>query len=135
MPLSLGQIKVVSRTRWSVGILGGMYGIAAVLPTMRERKSGHVINLYSVAGHMVFPAASVYCATKLAVKALSEGLRMKPSGEIRVTNVSPGAVDMELTGSISDSQAAEGVGELYSIAIDADAIAWATAFAIRAARR
>lgn len=55
---------------------------------------------------------------------------MESNGEIRVTNISPGAVDTELTGSITDTQTAEGVGELYSLAIDADAIARAIAFAI-----
>lgn len=132
MPLSpLDQLKV---DEWEqmidVNIKGVLYGIAAVLPTMREQQTGHIINLSSVAGHVVFPAASVYCATKFAVKALSEGIRQESNGEIRATNISPGAVDTELTGSISDSQTAEGVGELYKIAIDADAIARAIAFAI-----
>nr|WP_243836242.1 SDR family oxidoreductase [Halomonas xianhensis] len=132
MPLSpLDQLKVDEWEKMvDVNIKGVLYGLAAVLPTMREQQSGHVINLSSVAGHVVFPAASVYCATKFAVKALSEGLRMESNGEIRVTNISPGAVDTELTGSITDTQTAEGVGELYSIAIDADAIARAIAFAI-----
>jgi NADP-dependent 3-hydroxy acid dehydrogenase YdfG len=132
MPLS--PLDLVKVDEWEkmvdVNIKGVLYGIAAVLPTMREQKSGHVINLSSVAGHVVFPGAAVYCATKFAVRALSEGLRMESNGEIRATNISPGAVATELTGSISDSQTAEGVGELYSVAIDADAIARTIAFAI-----
>ncbi|HET8790567.1 MAG TPA: SDR family NAD(P)-dependent oxidoreductase, partial [Modicisalibacter sp.] len=105
-------------------------GIAAVLPTMREQKSGHVINLSSVAGHVVFPASAVYCATKFAVKALSEGLRQESNGEIRSTNISPGAVATELTTTITDDETAKGVNELYADAIDADAIARAVVFAI-----
>lgn len=132
MPLSpLDQLKV---DEWEqmvdVNIKGVLYGIAAVLPIMREQKTGHVINLSSVAGHVVFPAAAVYCATKYAVKALSEGLRMESNGEIRSTNISPGAVATELTSKISDPETAEGVNELYASAIDADAIARAVTFAI-----
>lgn len=132
MPLSpLDLIKVDEWERMiDVNIKGVLYGVAAVLPTMREQKSGHVINLSSVAGHVVFPGAAVYCATKFAVRALSEGLRMESNGEIRATNISPGAVATELTDSISDGQTAKGVNELYSVAIDADAIARAIAFAI-----
>lgn len=59
-----------------------------MLPTMREQKWGHVINLSSVAGHVVFPGAAVYCATKFAVRALSEGLRMESNGKIWATNIS-----------------------------------------------
>lgn len=62
-----------------------------------EQHSGHVINLPSVAGHKVFPGGAVYCATKYAVKALSEGLRMEAGDEIRSTNISPGAIATELS--------------------------------------
>ncbi|HSP58312.1 MAG TPA: SDR family oxidoreductase [Halomonas sp.] len=132
MPLSpLDQLKV---DEWEqmvdVNIKGVLYGIAAVLPTMREQHAGHIINLSSVAGHVVFPSAAVYCATKFAVKALSEGIRQEGGEEIRSTNISPGAVATELTTTISDPETAQGVGELYEMAIDADAIARAIAFAI-----
>ncbi len=132
MPLSpLDQIKV---DEWDqmidVNIKGVLYGIAAVLPTMRQQKSGHVINLSSVAGHKVFPAGAVYCATKYAVRAISEGLRLESNGEIRSTNISPGAVATELTSTITDGDTASGVNQLYSVAIDADAIARAIAYAI-----
>ncbi len=108
MPLApLDALKV---DEWDqmvdVNIKGVMYGIAAVLPTMREQHSGHVINLSSVAGHKLFPGAAVYCATKFAVKALSEGLRMEAGDEIRSTNISPGAIDTELTSSRMASTAA-----------------------------
>jgi NADP-dependent 3-hydroxy acid dehydrogenase YdfG len=113
-----------------VNLKGVLYGVAAVLPTFRSQQSGHFINLSSVAGHKVMPGGTVYCATKFAVKALSEGLRMESNGEIRVTNISPGAVDTELPDHISDKDAAEMAGELYQDAIDADAIARAIAYAI-----
>lgn len=132
MPLApLDSLKV---DEWDqmvdVNIKGVMYGIAAVLPTMREQHSGHVINLSSVAGHKLFPGAAVYCATKFAVKALSEGLRMEAGDEIRSTNISPGAIDTELTSTITDPTAAEAAKELYKVAIDADAIARAIVYAI-----
>lgn len=132
MPLSpLDQIKV---DEWDqmvdVNIKGVLYNIAAVLPIMRQQKSGHIINLSSVAGHHVFPAAAVYCATKFAVKAISEGIRIESNGEIRSTNISPGAVDTELTSTISHDETAKSVNEMYSIAIDADAIARAITYAI-----
>lgn len=132
MPLSpLDQVKVDEWERMvDVNIKGVLYGIAAVLPTMRQQKSGHIINISSVAGHKVFPAGAVYCATKYAVRAISEGIRLESNGEIRSTNISPGAVATELPNTISHNDTASGVNQLYSIAIDADAIARAISFAI-----
>lgn len=132
MPLApLDALKV---DEWDqmvdVNIKGVMYGIASVLPIMREQHSGHVINLSSVAGHKVFPGAAVYCATKYAVRALSEGLRMEAGDEIRSTNISPGAIATELTSTITDPTAAEAAEELYKVAIDADAVARAIVYAI-----
>jgi len=132
MPLSpLDKLKV---DEWDqmidVNIKGVLYGIAAVLPTMREQHVGHIINLSSVAGHVVFPSSAVYSATKYAVKAISEGIRQEGGGEIRSTNISPGPVATELTTTISDPETAKNVSELYEKAIDADVIARAIAFAI-----
>ncbi|MDA3878705.1 MAG: SDR family oxidoreductase [Halothiobacillus sp.] len=132
MPLSpLDQLKVDEWEKMvDVNIKGVLYGIAAVLPTMREQHVGHIINLSSVAGHKVSPSSAVYSATKFAVKALSEGLRQEGGGEIRSTNISPGAVATELTSKISDPDTAKAAGEMYEMAIDADAIARAIAYAI-----
>jgi len=132
MPLApMDELKVDEwDTMVDVNLKGVLYGVAAVLPTFRSQQSGHFINLSSVAGHKVMPGGTVYCATKFAVKALSEGLRMESNGEIRVTNISPGAVDTELPDHISDKDAADMAGELYQDAIDADAIARAIAYAI-----
>ncbi|MBL4835132.1 MAG: SDR family oxidoreductase [Pseudomonas sp.] len=132
MPLSpLDKLKVDEwDTMIDVNIRGVLYGIAAVLPTMRKQHAGHIINLSSVAGHKVFPSSAVYSATKYAVRAISEGLRQEGDGEIRSTNISPGAVATELPNAISDSDTAKNVDELYDMAIDPDAIARAVAFAI-----
>jgi NADP-dependent 3-hydroxy acid dehydrogenase YdfG len=132
MPLSpLDELKVDEWEKMvDVNIKGVLYGIAAVLPTMREQHVGHIINLSSVAGYKVFPASAVYSATKFAVRALSEGIRQEGDGEIRSTNISPGAVATELTSKISDPDTAKGVDEMYEMAIDPDAIARAIAYAI-----
>lgn len=132
MPLSpLAALKVDEwDTMVDVNIKGVLYGVAAVMPIMKEQKSGHIINLSSVAGHQVFPSGVVYCATKFAVKAISEGIRLESEGEIRSTNISPGAVATELTNSISHEESAENADQLYEVAIDADVIARAITFAI-----
>lgn len=131
MPLSpLTALKVNEwNTMVDVNIKGVLYGIAAVLPIMKEQKSGHIINTSSVAGHKIFPGGAVYCATKFAVKALSEGIRME-SKDIRATNISPGAVATELTDHITHEETSKSMDGLVDIAIDADAIARAIAFAI-----
>jgi NADP-dependent 3-hydroxy acid dehydrogenase YdfG len=115
-----------------VNIKGVLYGIAAVLPSMRERKEGHIINVSSVAGHVVGAGSTVYAATKHAVRAISEGLRKEESvgSNIRVTIISPGAVSTELTNSITDMDLKPGIDEIYKGAIDAKRIARAIAFAI-----
>ncbi|OYW15308.1 MAG: oxidoreductase, partial [Planctomycetales bacterium 12-60-4] len=88
-----------------VNLKGVLYGIAAALPYMKEQKAGHFINVSSVYGHKLGPDATIYCATKHAVRALSEGLRqeVKPYN-IRTTVISPGAVATELTDHISDKE-------------------------------
>lgn len=115
-----------------VNIKGVLYGIAAVLPSMREQKSGHVINLSSVAGHVVGPGSTVYAGTKFAVRAISEGLRKEESGNnIRSTIISPGAVQSELINLITDMDLKPGIDKLYEdVAIDAQSIARAITFAI-----
>jgi NADP-dependent 3-hydroxy acid dehydrogenase YdfG len=116
-----------------VNIKGVLYAIAAIVPSMRECKSGHVINLSSVAGHNIYPGGTVYCGTKFAVRAISEGLRQEEamSGtNIRVTNISPGAVTSELLETTTDPTMKAGLDEFYQVAIDADRIARAIAFAI-----
>jgi NADP-dependent 3-hydroxy acid dehydrogenase YdfG len=115
-----------------VNIKGVLYGIAAALPYMKHQKAGHIINVSSVAGHKVKPGATVYAATKFAVRALSEGLRLevKPYN-IRTTVISPGAVATELPNSVTDPDTAERIREFYKeTAIPADSFARAVVFAM-----
>jgi NADP-dependent 3-hydroxy acid dehydrogenase YdfG len=132
MPLSpLAALKVEEWERMvDVNLKGVLYGIAAALPFMQAQKDGHIINMSSVAGHIVFPAGGVYCGTKFAVRAISEALRMEIGSDIRTTTISPGAVKSELAQTISDPETAKTVRELTAVAIDADAVARAIAFAI-----
>ncbi|MBE9047313.1 SDR family oxidoreductase [Pleurocapsales cyanobacterium LEGE 10410] len=132
MPLSpLAETKVDEWEKMiDVNIKGVLYSIAAVMPIMLQQESGHIVNLSSVAGHKVFPAGAVYCATKFAIKAISEGIRLESDGKIRSTNISPGAVDTELTNTISHDETAKNVEQLYGVAIDAEAIARAITYAI-----
>ncbi|MGD7009788.1 SDR family oxidoreductase [Metabacillus sp. 84] len=86
-----------------VNIKGVLFGIHSVLPGMLEAGEGHVINVSSVAGHEVFPSSSVYSATKYAVRAISMGMEKELANTpIKVTNISPGAVQTELTNHITD---------------------------------
>jgi NADP-dependent 3-hydroxy acid dehydrogenase YdfG len=84
----------------------------------------------SVAGHKVFPGAAVYCATKFAVRALSEGIRMESDGAVRVTNISPGAIRTELADHIAVPEIKEGLKDALDLAIGPDAIARAIRYAI-----
>jgi NADP-dependent 3-hydroxy acid dehydrogenase YdfG len=132
MPLSaLDQLKVDEWDRMiDVNIKGVLYGIAAVLPVMKAQKTGQIINLSSIGGHAVSPTAAVYCATKFAVGAISEGLRQEVGGDIRVTVISPGVTESELADSISDEAAKKGMQEFRKISIPAEAIARSILFAI-----
>ncbi|KXH81802.1 SDR family oxidoreductase [Sporosarcina sp. HYO08] len=126
MPLSFLSEKKISE--WDqmidVNIKGVLYGIGAVLPYMRERKEGHIINISSVAGHIVEPAAAVYAGTKFAVRAITEGLRIEEArNNIRTTIISPGAVDTELVQTISNEKLRRNVEKLYQTAIPAKVIA------------
>ena len=106
MPLSF--FKNLKVDEWDkmvdVNIKGVLYSTASVINHMKDKKSGHIVNLSSVAGRIVFPAGSVYCATKHAVAAFSEGLRQEFSirSNIRVTSIEPGVVDTELNNTITD---------------------------------
>ena len=115
-----------------VNLKGVLYGIAAALPHMQARRSGHIINVSSVAGHKVRPGSAVYAATKTAVRVISEGLRqeVKPYN-IRTTIISPGAVQSDLPLSVTDPEMAVRIGEFYAAnAIPAESFARIVAFAI-----
>ncbi len=109
---------------------GVMHGIAAGLPLMQRQRAGQFVNIASIGAYAVSPTAAVYCATKYAVRAISEGLRQEVGGDIRVTLVSPGVTESELAESISDDSARSAMDDFRRIAIPADAIARAIAYAI-----
>jgi NADP-dependent 3-hydroxy acid dehydrogenase YdfG len=134
MPQSLLQrLKIDEWDRMiDVNIKGVLYGIAAALPVMQSQKSGHIINVSSVAGHKVRPGGTIYSATKSAVRVISEGLRqeVKPYN-IRTTIISPGAVESELPDSITDPDIGAAISKFYKeTAISADSFANMVVFAM-----
>jgi NADP-dependent 3-hydroxy acid dehydrogenase YdfG len=134
--MPLAPLERLKTDEWDqmidVNLKGVLNGIAAALPYMKEQKSGHFINVSSVYGHKLGPDATVYCATKFAVRALSEGLRqeVKPYN-IRTTVISPGAVATELLDHISEKTIQAQTKEFTSkIAVPAETFARMVAFAI-----
>lgn len=110
MPLSFMDACKIDEWTWTVDVNfnGVLYGVGAVLEEMIARRSGHIINVSSVAGRKLFPGGAVYCATKHAIHALSEGLRQELAPHnIRVTTIAPGLVTTELQDSISDDRVRE----------------------------
>lgn len=131
MPLS--PLASLRRDEWKrmidVNVHGVLNGIASVLPRFMAQRDGHVINVASIAAHMVVPAAAVYCGTKHAVKAITEGLRLEHD-EIRATLISPGVVATELGHDISDPALATDLIEWRRKSLTPDAIARAVRFAL-----
>ncbi|SFA82116.1 NADP-dependent 3-hydroxy acid dehydrogenase YdfG [Cohnella sp. OV330] len=134
MPASrLSELRVDEWDRMiDVNVKGVLYGIAAVLPVMREQRSGHIVNLSSVAGYHVNPTSAVYSATKFAVRAISEGLRQEesPASRIRSTIVSPGLTETELLDSIGSPETKAMTNQIAGMGISPYAIARAIAFAL-----
>ena len=118
MPLSpISKLRVEEWDRMiDVNIKGVLYCIAATLPTMLEQGSGHIINVSSVAGRRPFPSGTVYSATKFAVRAISQGLRLElsPINGIRVTDIEPGVVATELTHHITDNETANRFQQMWA---------------------
>jgi NADP-dependent 3-hydroxy acid dehydrogenase YdfG len=133
MPISM--LESLHYDEWEqmidINIKGVLYGIGATLPYFIRQKSGHFINVSSVAGHLVAPSSSVYSGTKFAVRAISEGLRqeVKPYN-IRTSIISPGITESELTHTITDEKIKPMIGQIASMAISADSIARAVAYVI-----
>jgi NADP-dependent 3-hydroxy acid dehydrogenase YdfG len=132
MPLSrLDALKVDEWNRMiDVNIRGVLHGIAASLPLMQRQRAGQIINIASIGAYAVSPTAAVYCATKYAVRAISEGLRQEVGGDIRVTVIAPGVTESELAESISDEGGRAEMKSFRKIAIPAEAIARAIAYAV-----
>ena len=114
-----------------VNIKGVLYGLNAVLPIMKEQRTGHIINIASIAGFKVFPSSSVYSATKYAVRAITEGLRIELADQpgIRITTISPGAVATELTSHITDEVVAKSFATRKMVSLNSEDIANAVIYA------
>ena len=115
-------------------VKGLLYVSRAVVPGMVERKRGHIVNLSSVAGKYTYPGGLVYCASKKAVEAISEGMRLDLTQHgIRVTNVAPGAVETEFSIVLfkGDTERAKKTYEGYT-PLYAEDIASAIAYAVTA---
>jgi NADP-dependent 3-hydroxy acid dehydrogenase YdfG len=134
MPHSpLERLKIDDWNRMiDVNVKGVLYGIASALPHMRVQKSGHIINVFSVAGHKVRPGSAVYAATKHAVRVISEGLRQEVKAyNIRTTVISPGALATDLAESITEPDIKESVRKLTEeIGLPPEAFARAVVFAM-----
>ena len=134
MPIApMAALKVEEWDRMiDVNIKGLLFGVAAVLPIMQKQKQGHIINMSSVGGFKVWaPGGTVYSATKFAVRAITEGLRMEHKADnIRCTIISPGAVATELPEGSSEEDTKKNLREFYKIAVPADSVARAIAYAI-----
>ena len=131
--MPLAPLAARKRDEWKrmidVNIHGVLNGIAAVLPRFAAQRSGHVINVASIAAHIVVPAAAVYCGTKHAVRAITEGLRLEHD-DIRATLISPGVVATELGHDITDPAVAQALVEWRKQSLTPDAIARAVRFAL-----
>jgi len=131
MPLSpMAALKIDEWNRTlDVNVRGVLHGIAAVLPVMQAQGHGHIINTASVGAHHVWPSSGVCCASKFAVRAISDGLRQETDA-IRVTVISPGVVESELADHITDASAREAMREFRRLALPPQAVAQAIAYAI-----
>ncbi|MFE4709849.1 SDR family oxidoreductase [Paenibacillus sp. NPDC056722] len=134
MPVS--RLNELRTSEWDqmidVNIKGVLYGIAAVLPVMREQQAGHIINISSVAGYEISPTSSVYSATKFAVRAITEGLRQEesPSSHIRTTIIAPGMTETELLHTVNSPEVQAMASHISNLAISPYSIARAIAYAI-----
>ncbi|WP_328541321.1 MULTISPECIES: SDR family oxidoreductase [unclassified Streptomyces] len=114
-----------------VNIKGVLHGIGAALPVFRAQGGGHFVTTASTAAFRVAPAMAVYAGTKIAVRAICEGLRQEAGPTVRVSTVSPGVIDTDFAEASTNEQVrAEITGMRDRVAIPPSAIARAIAFAI-----
>ena len=114
-----------------INIKGVLYGIAAALPVFRTQGFGHVVNIASTAAFLVLPSMSVYAGTKVAVRAISEGLRQDSGDKLRVTIISPGMTRTNFADAMTNPEVkAQLEKRRDKTAMPPDAIARAIAFAI-----
>lgn len=118
MPLS--PLAAGKQDEWEriidVNIKGVLWGIGAVLPVMEAQSFGQIINIGSIGALSVVPTAAVYCASKFAVRAISDGLRQE-SPNIRVTCVNPGVVESELASTITHPETRAAMDEYRAVAL------------------
>ncbi|MFD0765560.1 SDR family oxidoreductase [Mucilaginibacter lutimaris] len=131
----LSRMDEVEVTDWEemidVNIKGTLYGIAAALPVFKQQGSGHIINIISTSGIKIVPLQGVYAGTKNAIRTIAEALRQESGGLYRVTGISPGFVNTELTDYIEDEATRTAIKEKASqIAISPNSIAAAVVYAI-----
>lgn len=132
MPLSPLAARLIDQWDWmiDVNIRGVLHGIAAALPFFQAQGSGHFVNIASIAARRVMPSAAVYCATKYAVRAITDGIRQE-HGDIRATVISPGPTQSELADTITHPEAQQWVATLRNTGmVAADSIARAIRFAV-----
>ncbi|ORV83262.1 SDR family oxidoreductase [Mycolicibacterium iranicum] len=115
-----------------VNLRGVLYGIAAATPVFRRQGRGHFVTTVSTAGLKIVPNMGVYAATKNAIRTVMEALRQESTdGVIRTTSISPGFVNTELDGSISNEALRERIrADMDAFGLQPDAVARAIAFAI-----
>ncbi|MFT8472409.1 SDR family oxidoreductase [Acetobacter persici] len=141
MPLSdVDSLKVAEWQRMvDVNISGVFNATAAALPQMIAQHSGHIFNMSSIAGRKVFKGLAVYCATKAAITAFSDGLRMEvgPKHAIRVTCIQPGAVKSELYEQITDADYRKQMNDLAASMtfLEGEDIAESILFALKSPER
>lgn len=131
MPLSpLAALKTEEWDRMiDVNVRGVLNGIAAVLPRFVAQGAGQFVNVASLGAHYVVPTGAVYCATKFAVWAITDGIRQEHQN-VRATIISPGVVESELAETITDPGTVVAMADFRKIAITPDAIARAIRFAV-----
>ncbi|MCP2622181.1 SDR family oxidoreductase [Mycolicibacterium smegmatis] len=132
MPLSRMDALLVDEwdTMIDVNVRGLLNGIAAALPHFQRQGHGHFVTMASIGAHQVVPTGAVYCATKHAAWAITEGLRLELDPSIRVTTISPGVVESELAHTITDPDAAKAMEIYRAESIPPDAIARAVSYAV-----
>ncbi|MFC9501635.1 SDR family oxidoreductase [Streptomyces sp. NPDC056982] len=132
---TISPLDDLRTTEWDhmvdVNIKGVLHGIGAALPVFRAQGGGHFVTTASTAAFRVAPAMAVYAGTKIAVRAICEGLRQEAGPTVRVSTVSPGVIDTDFAeASTNERVRAEIAGMRDRVAIPPSAIARAIAFAI-----
>ncbi|MFC5045533.1 SDR family oxidoreductase [Aquimarina hainanensis] len=109
----LGDIATQDPLEWKkmfdVNILGVLHGMQAVLPGMKERQRGTIINISSIAGRKTFPNHAAYCGTKFGVHAITENAREEAAlHNVRMVTIAPGAVETELLSHTTSQEIKDG---------------------------